>query len=125
MSLNFDLKKIEDYETVCYDGDGNIKPVTNSLLWATMTLDMGQITEANAGEFYARLILWTKLVGAFYMKQDGTAIEVTAEDVVAHIGLTTNVITRTRPQWYARQINPILNEYRQEAEKLLGVGDPA
>lgn len=119
MSLNFKLDKIDDHRTVCFDGNGRLKAATQSLIWATIVLDMGEITEANAGEFYARIVVWSKLVGWFWVMWDGHDYVVTPEDIVAHIGLTTNVRTRTRHQWYARMINPLLEEDVEKVNRLL------
>jgi IS5 family transposase len=55
MSLSWNIEKIKDYETVCRDAEGHIKHRTEALIFATMSVGMGRITEDNAAEFYARL----------------------------------------------------------------------
>lgn len=71
-------------------------PVTNRLIWACMAVHIGKITEDNVDEFYFRLRLLQKLDRPDLEYGDGTEINVTKQDVMNHIGLKTNVTTRSR-----------------------------
>lgn len=100
MSLDWDLSKIEDRDTVCRvtDADGNkvMSPATHALIWSTMAVGLGQITEKNAEVFYARVSYWEALRN---IPQDE---RITPTDVQAHIGLRTNVSDETDRQWLLR-----------------------
>ena len=96
MSLNFDLSKIANYETTCYetiedtperletlvrsisffgpswgyDGDDRtrcirMRAVTHVLVWGTMSVMMGSITEKNWRVFYTRFAMMETVLGAF------------------------------------------------------------
>lgn len=116
MSLNFDLSKVANYRTTCYEtiedtperlealvnaewayeGDDRthairLNPVTSVLIFATMSVMMGSITEKNWQEFYARLYMRETALGAMMRDGAGLPVKVTPEQVRAHIGLTTNV----------------------------------
>jgi len=120
MSLNYDLGKIANYEQVCFleapadipsqgimQGDRMMNPVTQTLVWSTIAVDLGSITEANAAEFFARLRLVERLDGPFLIRPEGpdgkrpegSAAFVTEDEVLAHVGLSCNVSTMTRSQW--------------------------
>lgn len=109
MSLRFDFERIKDYETTCYvdadelDADGTplrrLNPVTNSLVWSTISVKLGAITEANADEFYARYKFCERLDGPFLTGAGGKPYRLTPEDVQAHIGLTCNVVNESRAKF--------------------------
>ena len=78
MSLNFSLGNITDWESVCRitaeaddpnngvtKGDEIQNPVTTTLIWATMAVGLGEISEENAEKFYSRLRTYETLFGAF------------------------------------------------------------
>jgi len=127
MALTYDLSTIKDYKTVCFDEgeDGGMKPATHSIIFATMAVGIGDLTEKNAPEFYARLHLYERMVGAFLVKMDdGKRVDVpfTPEDVRAHIGLRTNVgPVETRSKWLKRVTDRTLSDalyvYNQATEK--------
>lgn len=105
MSLNFDVSKIKDFAnvtTAAFDINGRPQwnPVTNTLVWWTIPLGMWEITEKNVDEFWQRLSLWQAVAGPSLGNQDGD-IWLTRDDVVAHIGLTTNATSKTKAEFYA------------------------
>lgn len=87
MSLNWNLNKINDKKNVCFTEDG-LKEVTNNLIWATLAVDIGDITEDNAEEFHHRLALLTALRGVNWN-------DISLQDIKNHVGLHTNVSTKT------------------------------
>lgn len=109
MSLNWDLSKINggDFKAVTqiespYDdpnegikkGDMIRNPVTTAIIWATMAVGLGEITEKNFEEFYRRLHLWEHSVQSFLswgQDKDYANRYITYDEVKAHIGLRTNV----------------------------------
>ena len=133
MSLNWNLSKIENNDEVCWikrdplpsegdvsdkvDENGQItsmNPVTNMLIWTTISVKMGEITEKNAAEFYARMAFANTILGGaplFRTNEDGERedVYITPEDVQAHIGLTCNVTTESRAKF--------LGSFKQDLER--------
>ena len=105
MSLTWDLTQIKDHDTVCFvetvDGQRQLAPLTHSLIFATIGTALGQITEKNAGEFYARVKLLERVDGPYLHGPDGPYL-ITPEDIRAHIGLVCNVVDETRTKWLGR-----------------------
>lgn len=110
MSLNWNLEGIQDHQTVCFetdkkDKDGeplfSLSPVTEAIIWATMSVDIGKITEENAAEFHARESFYETLYGKPLYK-DGEAVGISYEDVKRHVGLVVNVATLTRAKWLTK-----------------------
>lgn len=105
MALNWDLTKIKDFETVCFrtDAEGNRKlnPVTESMIWLTMHLGIGGLTKRHAPEFAKRLNVYQGIFGPILFNESGPAY-LGAEEVYAHIGLTTNVSHETRSKFMKR-----------------------
>lgn len=101
MSLNWNLSKIKDHETVCWVGE-EMNPVTHSLLFSTMIVDMGEITEKNVDEFYFRTKVSSKVGGPPMRRVNEEAeggfegVDYSYEDIRKHIGLHTNVCTTSR-----------------------------
>lgn len=99
MSLSWDITKVEDYKSKCWievEGEEHkqLSPVTDSIIWACMAVDMQQITVKNAEEFYTRYLMFSRAIG-----REST---LTLEDIEAHVGMWTNVTTRTKAQFHKR-----------------------
>lgn len=130
MSLNYDLSKIKDYDAVCWTeakedaawsptkkGDKVMNPITNALIWVTMQIGIGEITEENAVEFYSRIHFSEKLFGT-NLSNGGEPYFLTFEDVRRHIGLKTNVFPKeTDAKWGARLIKTFVAEQRSKIER--------
>ena len=124
MPLTWDLTRIRDYKTTCWieneDGTNRLNPVTEALIFMTMSVKLGSITEANADEFYARMHFVEQLGGPFLTKK-GEPYWITAEDVHAHIGLVCNVTTEPTAKFFTsiRQnyFTPLKAQYREAVEK--------
>lgn len=104
MSLNFDLTKVADVFITDPQDSTKMHPIANALIWATIAVDIGEITEANAAEFYWR-IRFNQLIygGAELNFSTGDGLYLTEADVRNHIGLKTNVFpNKTRKQFLAR-----------------------
>jgi hypothetical protein len=129
MSLNWSIRDIADYENACFEtadrdnpgrgvkkGEQLMRPVTNTLIWATIPVGIGRITEANYQTFALRLRLYEQLFGAFLRRRvdvNGQEVEdpfddrpgrwvdrrITAAEVKAHIGLSTNASRLTTAQF--------------------------
>lgn len=62
MSLDWNATNVENYEEITTDEEW---VVTEAIIFGTMAIDMGEITEANWQEFYARTAMFESLFGAF------------------------------------------------------------
>jgi hypothetical protein len=130
MSLNFDLSAIpEDVRTIIADadcpnqfyvpgksdperefdyrkGDRIMNPVTNALIWATLGVGIGKLTEDNLAEFAFRMKVTDGLYGKPLQEkqEDGSwkARSFTLDELKAHVGLSTNVSFEKRVSWITR-----------------------
>jgi len=112
MSLNWQLSKIKDYETVCWINEGDqrkLSPLTECIIWGTFALDIGKITEKNVNEWMWRMAFLKQLNKGnlvYERHSDGVSKgrSFTREELVQHIGLLTNVTTMTRAQFVHKWI---------------------
>ena len=116
MSLNYNLGGIKDYKTVCLDSKGNQKAITKDIIFSTMAVDLGAITEKNYFEFHRRLQIFAAAVDSDYR-------DLTLDVVKAHIGLTVNVSSITRLQWL-RRLNKIMERESREFFYKLAAAQP-
>lgn len=106
------------------DDEGNktytsyMNPITNALIWGTLGIGMGRITEANYHEFWLRLLIDDSVNGfrITEVDDDGTrkSRSLTLEEVRDHIGLRTNVTKETKTWMY----NKLLREATRRKEML-------
>ena len=116
MPLTFKLDKIKNYETVTRTGT-ELNPVTNALIWSTMSVGLGSITEKNLNEWIVRLEFSDKLFGTM-LKKDGEDRPFTREELVAHIGLSCNVVDETRVKWTKRMTEHFMREAEYKMKKV-------
>ena len=121
MSLNWDLTKIKNYEELCWKKDEDdtvrLNVVTDSLIWLTMAIGIGKITEENAPEVYGRIAAYEKLFGSFMIQFDNNGkqrVYITPEDVNNHIGLSTNVSKETEASFRKRIVDNFMREQKQK-----------
>lgn len=133
MSLNWNLTKVKNHDRVCFTNwkkdengelSGTMKPVTNSLIWITMSIGMGEITEKNYDEFFMRIEILQKALDKPYLvstsKKTGKhkPYYITLEHVKQHIGLRTNVFPmETRSKWMKRMVEHYIFENAREEYK--------
>ena len=91
-------------------------PRTHTLIFSCMSLGMGEITEVNWEEFYARLHVLERVHGSLLM-QDGLPVYFTPDDVRRHIGLRVNVAEEKRPSFERRIMRGLREEAIREARK--------
>lgn len=99
MSLNWDATKAEHWEELDWDKK-------ESLVFATMAVDMGEITEKNYEEFFKRY--------AMFCSAADQQRYLTLEDVKRGIGLHTNVSTTT-PAAFRKRLVKILEQHADDA----------
>jgi hypothetical protein len=92
MSLDYNLTKIEDRNvhfppnTQSVEILGTLNQKVNGAIWATIAVQMGEITADNADEWFDRYVFWNKLMGF-----EPNEYTLTREDVHHLVGLKTNV----------------------------------
>ena len=118
MSLSYDLTGIEDFKNRCYEGEGDnlrLSQGTEWLIWKTITIGMGAITNENWMEFAARAAL------ANFVWPSGMTRGEVEELVKEHIGLKTNVgPKRTRSKFMKvldEELSRVLYVKEQMAER--------
>jgi hypothetical protein len=102
MSLDFELGKIADWKTVCaHPTDAKkLHPVTDSLIWRCLATDMRGITKDNVEEFFWRVRFLHRFDDAnWHFGDDCTPVYLTEQDIIDHIGLSTNVTQKTRAKF--------------------------
>lgn len=112
MSLDWNVSKVANMESVCFlhDAEGKrtgINPITETLIFLTMIVDMGDFTTATEAQmFFARVNLYERLFGAmrYQAAEEGpdTPLFITYADVEAHRGLRTNVSKKSQTVWLKR-----------------------
>ena len=112
MSLDYELGNIANYKEVCYTGEPGqrkMSAVTHALIFRTMGVDIGRITEKNYLEFYTRSRFLGALSGHILVTLDEHGEhrerDFTIEEVRAHIGLQTNVADKTRAYFVKRHVD--------------------
>lgn len=112
MSLNWNISKVKDHKKLCWvtaehdapedgtkKGDRVMAPTTNALIWSSMIVELGSITEKNADEWRWRLNRLVEIGCAPYNRGDKPWVP-TLDEIKAHVGLSTNVYPdKTRKQF--------------------------
>jgi len=112
MSLNWDLTKCKDLDSIETDKEWVI---TEALIWLTMGTGIGDVSQKNAAEFYARIHLLEAIDGAWlgFRGEDGERVDrpITPKDVEKRIGMSTNVFPmETRNKWLNRIGKRVLDQ---------------
>ena len=124
MPLHWNLEKIKNHKEVCWyadeAGDQYVNRVTDTLIWCTMFVGIGEITEKNAPQFYARVRLMEVLQEAPFLydgeKDQRQPRPITLEDVENHIGLSTNVYDKdTDYRWAAKRAKSFMEDTIRKA----------
>jgi hypothetical protein len=113
MSLNYYYSDVENADIVMFDEDSMMRSDTQSIIFSTMSVGMGEITEKNWLEFYARLNIVERL---------GGYNEITPQRLREHIGLRTNVTYEKRSAWLSRWFEYEIDNIQREAKRECQVG---
>jgi hypothetical protein len=119
MPLTWDLTRCADDQKLISEHEWG---VTNTLILMTMSIGMGEITEANAAEVYARLRFLDKLYGPPMYGKDSETGEVkhvsfTPEMVRDRIGMRCNVSFETQLSFMKRHLKWFMREGVEEYHK--------
>lgn len=130
MPLTWDVTKIEnnDEVTTAYREENGEQvriwsPVTETLVWRSMAIGMGSITEENIAEFYFRMRLYDELFEPSLYEPDGEGgikyRSITRDELKAHIGLRCNVGPETRSAFVKRMMKHFEGENKFSKENRL------
>lgn len=134
MSLNWDVRKIKNYNVVTTHPDDRAKleadpnaevrwhPLTETLVWLCMAVGENSIDYKNWKRFYRRVYCYERVSGSmrrFYDKNKKVVdTYVTAQDVYDHIGLHTNVSQITDAQFAKKLVESAIDECNAESENV-------
>ena len=119
MALYWSVDEILNYEKICWDSvdeipkddyestycthedgtHGRLSAITHALIFNSMGIDIGGISEKNVDEVIRRTMLWQEVVGPLLKRrEDGKLVDrwITPDEIRMHIGMTTNVGMKTR-----------------------------
>lgn len=115
MSLNYNFSNVKHYQSdfdslyVKYSQFGSeyedLNPEAKSIVFSTMSVGIGTITNANASEFYGRMKFLEKVDDLYlysYVDDLSNTIEyqyVTVDIINKYIGLSTNVSFESNAAW--------------------------
>ena len=132
MSLNWSMKDVRNYKQLFSEFDSNdtcIAPAVDrfsiwrdSMIWATMFVGLGSVSEKNIDEWLWRLAFRAQLGRFVSTSCMGEEINPDREVLERFIGLSTNASNMTRNQFVKKQLEILQREVKQAvslaAEKL-------
>jgi hypothetical protein len=122
MALHWNVADVKDEKTCWYktgekDEDGKdiekMNAVTNSLIWATMSVGVSEITEKNWKEFFVRLKAVEAVFGPSVSK-DGKSM-ITEKVIFDHIGLYTNASKITTTEFFKNLAKDVSTPKKEDA----------
>ena len=125
MSLDYDTKDIKDYKDLWVpstEGRVKLNQLTETLIFATMTIGMGDITEDNWKEFYGRCVIletgcYKNMIPIDSMEPVWKWVLVSPEDIYKHIGLHTNAPSMTKVKFAKHAYKCRMDELYHQAER--------
>lgn len=101
MSLNYDLKKVENYQEL-YNEDKTMNQLYQVIILSTMNVGIREITKDNYKKFYNRLNVIERICGAFFFdSESNNTLYIQEEDVKRLIGLKTNASNKTKAEFFS------------------------
>jgi len=101
MALHWNVTNCKNHKALTNEDEW---PITNALIWISMSTGIREITEEKIPEIYARIRTWEDIVGPMLHGKDTETGEIVdrhieVADLVKRIGLTTNASSMTRAEW--------------------------
>lgn len=125
MALHWDLSGIKDNDTVCYTREGDecqVKGTTECIIWMSMFIDMGNWTAKAMPEVWRRVKVYEEVLGAVrvrYTDHGSLPCPLTMDEVLAHQGLSTNVINTTARQFNAKLEQSAVRKCKERTRRAL------
>jgi hypothetical protein len=116
--MEWDISNIANGQTVCYDKEGVLWPITEQMILYCKKVGIPEITRDTAEEYLVRLYMVADLIGDSLRTPEGQPYRIDIEDVLRHLGLQTNAVPLTRPQFYRKLIRYIRKNASDTVEEL-------
>ena len=102
MSLNYHTN--EAIRTAFPDNGNSLHHKLQSAIFYTIPVGIGEVTDSNVTEFYSRVEIWQKVIGAMFFKLSDDdhkpePIYLSFQDCLNLVGLHTNASRKTRKQF--------------------------
>tara|TARA_R110002110_G_scaffold2550_1_gene11969 strand:- start:333 stop:758 length:426 start_codon:yes stop_codon:yes gene_type:complete len=120
MALNWDLGDIENFKSVCRNEDESLREETELLIFYTMNLGMGLITQNNVDKFILRFRMYEVLYGmAKWRNVNGQRINAISDTLIRkHIGLHTNASSISDAQFNKNMLKQLVREAEATSENI-------
>ena len=120
MALNWDLGDIENFKSVCRNEDESLREETELLIFYTMNLGMGLITQNNVDKFILRFRMYEVLYGmAKWWNVNGQRVNVISDTLIRkHIGLRTNASSISDAQFNKNMLKQLVREAKATSENM-------
>ena len=104
MSLDWSISDCDNWEEIALNQDVE-GPITDAIIWGSLITKLGEITEDNWAEWYARYVIWNRVL---CFDND-----LEAKDFHRRIGMSTNVFpAESRSKW----LNGVIKKQLMKAE---------
>jgi len=104
MSLDWSIDGCDNWEEIALNQDVE-GPITDAIIWSSLITKLGDITEDNWAEWYARYVIWNRVL-CFDNNLE-------AKDFHRRIGMSTNVFpAESRSKW----LNGVIKKQLTQAE---------
>ena len=127
MSLDYETGNIKNHKDLWIPstkGRVKLNQLTETLIFATVSVGMGSITEDNWKEFYSRCVILE--IGCYKNQIPVDTMEpvwewekVSPEDIYRHIGLATNATKMTKTQFAKHAYQCRKDELYYQAERYM------
>lgn len=106
--------KLSEVETGEFETVTRLKTLTECLIFSTMSVDIGEITQENYMRFFVRIDLLQRHGGPYLIVNGNEPYYITLEDIRRHIGLKCNVSYVSDSEWirgfYRRRLEDVCRE---------------
>ena len=119
MSLNWNMQRVKNYEKLTSE---DMAPCTENVIFATMSLDMGEITEKNIQDWCDRAKFLRHFFNVWSKTNDGIYYLEDVNFMRQYIGLRTNVATiKSTGRWMTKRHKILVQEreyQKRRAERI-------